>query len=121
MRLLAPYRVLDLTGPLGFVAGKVMADLGADVVKIEPPGGDVRNLFWIAANAGKRSVVLDLHSEKGRDLFRQLAAKADFVLESFKPGTFDYEDLRALNPALIVVGGGVLGVLLSGWAGDAAR
>jgi len=103
MRLLAPYRVLDLTGPLGFVAGKVMADLGADVVKIEPPGGDVRNLFWIAANAGKRSIVLDLQSENGQDLFRQLAAKADFVLESFKPGTLDYEELHALNPALIVV------------------
>ncbi len=41
--LLAPYRVLDLTGPLGYVCGKVMADLGADVVKIEPPGGDERD------------------------------------------------------------------------------
>ena len=99
--LLAPYRVLDLTGPLGFVAGKVMSDLGADVVKIEPPGGDRRDLYWIAANAGKRSVVLDL--VKDRAIFLRLAAKADFILESFKPGTLNYEELHAANPSLIVV------------------
>ncbi len=122
--LLRPYRVLDLTGPLGFIAGKVMADLGADVVKIEPPGGDPsrkwppfvskgglqppvqgsdQSLFWIAANAGKRSITLDLESERGRLLFRQLAAKADFLLESFMPGTLSYDVLRRENPSLIMV------------------
>lgn len=101
--LLAPYRVLDLTGPLGFVAGKVMADLGADVVKIEPPDGDVRDLYWMATNAGKRSVVLDLEDERGRDLLRALAARADFIFESFAPGNLDHEELRERNPALIVV------------------
>ena len=101
MKLLAPYRVLDLTGPIGYVCGKVMSDLGADVVKVEPPGGDVRDLFWIAGNAGKRSVTLDL--EKDRDLFRKLAAKADFILESFEPGTLNYDELRKSNPALIMV------------------
>jgi crotonobetainyl-CoA:carnitine CoA-transferase CaiB-like acyl-CoA transferase len=99
--LLAPYRVLDLTGPLGFVCGKVMADLGADVVKIEPPAGDERDLYWIAANAGKRSVTLDL--EKDRDLFRKLAAKADFIIETFAPGTLNYDELRKANPGLIMV------------------
>ncbi len=109
---LAPYRVLDLTDPLGFVTGKVMADLGADVVKIEPPGGDpsrkLQHLYWVAANAGKRSITLDLESEAGRQLFGQLAAKADFVLESFAPGTLEswgvgYDVLRVENPGLIMV------------------
>ncbi|HYS55624.1 MAG TPA: CoA transferase [Thermoanaerobaculia bacterium] len=101
--LLAPYRVLDLTGPLGYVCGKVMADLGADVVKIEPPGGDARDLYWVASNAGKRSVVVDLDSEGGRATLRRLVAKADFLIESFKPGTLDEAELRKLNPRLIVV------------------
>src|SRR5712691_2720708 len=110
--LLAPYRVLDVTGPLGFVAGKVLADLGADVVKIEPPGGDPartdEKLYWIAANAGKRSITIDLESDAGRKVFRQLASKTDFVLESFSPGTLDKwgigdEALRADNPGLIMV------------------
>src|SRR5216684_4955017 len=99
--LLAQYRVLDLTGPLGYVCGKVMSDLGADVVKIEPPGGDERNLYWIASNAGKRSVTLDL--EKDRDLFCKLAARADFILETFAPGTLNYDELRKGNPGLIMV------------------
>ncbi|HEY8130431.1 MAG TPA: CoA transferase [Thermoanaerobaculia bacterium] len=110
--LLKPYRVLDLTGPLGFVAGKVFADLGADVVKIEPPGGDPprteQNLYWIAANAGKRSITLDLQTDSGRQTLRRLAAKADFVLESFPPATLEswgigYEVLSADNPKLIMV------------------
>src|SRR5436309_1851706 len=110
--LLKPYRVLDLTGPLGFAAGKVFADLGADVVKIEPPGGDAarteQNLYWVAANAGKRSITLDLQRESGRQTLRALAAKADFLLESFPPGTLEswsvgYEVLRAENPGLIMV------------------
>src|SRR5712691_1863127 len=105
--LLTPYSVLDVTGPLGFVAGKVLADLGADVVKVEPPGGDPARsqqpLFWIAANAGKRSITIDLESADGRRLFGHLAAKVDFILESFPPGTLSYEELRKENPALIMV------------------
>lgn len=123
MKLLAPYRVLDLTGPLGFYTGKVLADLGADVVKVEPPGGDPsrkwpphlkngqdppQSLFWIAANAGKRSITLNLEGETGQRLFQRLTAKADFVVESFSPGTMaawglDYEVLRSDNPGLILV------------------
>ena len=120
--LLAPYRVLDLTGPLGYMAGRVLADLGADVVKIEPPGGDparrfqpavdtpdgAQSVFWLAANANKRSVTLDLQRNEGRELFRRLAAKADFVLESFAPGTLEswglgYAELSRLNPRLILL------------------
>src|SRR5437867_5908348 len=98
--LLAPYKVLDLTGPLGFVAGKVLADLGADVIKIEPPGGDPARsqqpLYWIAANAGKRSITIDLDTQQ----FRQLASRVDFILES---GTLSYEELRETNPKLIMI------------------
>ena len=104
--LLAPYRVLDLTGPLGYVAGKVLADLGAEVIKIEPPGGDPARawrdgLFWAATNAGKRSITLDLESD-GATLL-ELVRGADFLLESFRPGTLDYGVLAGENPALIMV------------------
>ncbi len=122
--LLAPYRVLDATGPLGFLAGRILADLGADVVKVEPPGGDPsrkwppvlpgkdgtapQGLFWLSTNANKRGITLDLESEEGRGLFRQLAEKADFLLESFPRGRMGawgltYESLARENPALIMV------------------
>jgi crotonobetainyl-CoA:carnitine CoA-transferase CaiB-like acyl-CoA transferase len=121
--LLAPYRVLDLTGPLGFLTGKILADLGADVVKVEPPGGDAsrrwapalpgrdgqpQGLFWLAFNAGKRGITLDLESEADRARLRRLLQQADFVLESGAPGTLDalelgYERLRRDNPGLIFV------------------
>lgn len=121
--LLAPYRVLDLSGPLGYLAGKLLADLGADVVKVEPPGGDPERrwppcaegagrerhgLYWLALNAGKRGVTLDLEQEAGRARLRRLAARADFLVESFPPGTLEakglgYDDLAAANRGLIWV------------------
>lgn len=123
MMLLKPYRVLDLTGSLGFLCGKILGDLGADVIKIEPPGGDpsrrlpphLRNdgdppqgLYWLALNVNKRGITLDLQSRAGHSLFLRLAKKADFVLESFPPGTLDkwglgYGELRKENPGLILV------------------
>ena len=111
--LLRSYRVLDLTGPLGFVTGKVLADLGADVIKIEPPGGDPARewrdgLYWAATNAGKRSITLDLHDSADQARFRELARKTDFILESFRPGTLNerglgYIVLSRENPGLIMV------------------
>jgi len=123
MSLLAPYRVLDLTGPLGFLTGRIFGDLGANVIKIEPPGGDVsrrlppflengngspQSLYWLAYNANKRGITLNLQSERGRDLFSQLALEADFIIESFPPGVleklgFEYESLQHQNPGLILV------------------
>src|SRR5919197_2308738 len=101
--LLAPYRVLDLTGPLGFLAGKVLADLGADVIKVEPPGGDpsrrwppvraprdghgAEGLFWTACNAGKRAITLDLDSEEGRQTLARLAPRVNFLIVTLHPGT----------------------------------
>lgn len=122
--LLAPYRVLDATGPLGFLAGKIFADLDADVVKVEPPGGDPsrkwppvlpgkdgiapQSLFWLSTNANKRGITLDLDSQEGRRRLRQLAERVDFLFESFPPGTMkawglEHESLRRENPALITV------------------
>ncbi|MBI4498391.1 MAG: CoA transferase [Chloroflexi bacterium] len=120
--LLGPYRVLDLTDEQGLLAGKLLGDLGADVIKVEPPGGDParrlgpfyhdqphpeRSLPWLAFNLNKRSITLNLACVDGQALFRRLVQSADFVLESFAPGYLEglglgYERLRALNPRLIV-------------------
>src|SRR5207244_9526535 len=98
--LLSPYRVLDLTDELGFLCGKIPGDLGADVVKVEPPGGDParrlgpfygnqpdpeKSLYWFGFNNNKRGITLNLESAKGRELFCRLAAKVDFIIEGCMP------------------------------------
>src|SRR5512136_920154 len=97
--LLAPFRVLDLTDEKGFLCGRVLGDLGADVIKIEPPGGDTgraigpfyhdiahpeKSLYWMACNANKRGVTLNIDVTEGQDIFKKLMKSADFVIESFK-------------------------------------
>ena len=119
--MLDGYRVLDLADEAGFLCGKVFADLGAEVIKIEPPGGDrarrrgpfahdvadpEQSLFWAGYNAGKQSFVLDLARGQDPEIFRELARDAHFVIESFPPGTMNdlgigYHDLRESNPGLI--------------------
>jgi crotonobetainyl-CoA:carnitine CoA-transferase CaiB-like acyl-CoA transferase len=121
--MLSPYRVLDLTDERGHFTGYLLAGLGAEVVAIEPPGGSRsrrvspfvggvpgpdRSLTHFAYNRGKRSVVLDLETEAGRDDLRRLAAGADVLLESDEPGRLarlglGYDDLARLNPALVYV------------------
>ena len=119
---LSPYTALDLTEGGFNWCGKLLADLGADVIKIEPPGGsptrkmgpfiadDNRNpdssLFWAAYCANKRSVTLDLDSQDDKARFAELARNADFLIESFKPGYMaslglGYDDLAPSNPALV--------------------
>lgn len=120
--LLTPYRVLDLTDERGFICGRMLADLGADVIKIEPPGGDPcrnigpfyhdvpdpeRSLHWFAYNANKRGITLDIESDDGGELFKSLAKGAHFVIESFAPGYMDslglgYGELSHVNPAIIL-------------------
>jgi crotonobetainyl-CoA:carnitine CoA-transferase CaiB-like acyl-CoA transferase len=120
--VLAPYLVLDLTGELGPLCAKILADLGADVIKVEPPTGDParwrgpfsddrpdpeQSLSWAAWNVNKRSVTLDLALSAGRDGLRRLAREADFLIESFPPGDLDrlglgYAALAEENPRLIV-------------------
>ena len=106
--MLSGIRVLDCTGRLGWLAGRLLADLGADVAKIEPPGAVLDGSDWRALNANKRLLRLDLGRPEGRAAFDRLAADADLVLASFRPGTarawlFDEARLRALSPRLIVV------------------
>ncbi len=118
---LSGYRVLDLSGPLGVYCGKLMADMGADVLKVEPPGGDPMrrtgpfvddqphsegSLYWLHFNTNKRSITLDINYPEGCSLFRRLAQKADLVLETFQPGFMDslglgYTGLAAINSGLV--------------------
>ncbi len=121
--MLSPYRVLDLTDERGLLCGKILADLGADVLQVEPPTGNTarrlgpfyqdevhpeRSLFWWAYTANKRSITLDLTTADGRDLLTRLIPSADFLIESGAPGEMaalglGYDALAALNPRLIVV------------------
>ena len=118
---LGPYRVLDLSEGGFNWCGKVLADLGADVVKVEPPGGSPtrsvgpfvdgeagpdRSLFWAAYCANKRGVTIDLDSRDGRDQLVRLVSGADILIESFRPGLLEglglgYSDLSAVNPGLV--------------------
>jgi crotonobetainyl-CoA:carnitine CoA-transferase CaiB-like acyl-CoA transferase len=100
--------VLDCTGPLGWLAGRLLADLGADVTKIEGPDAEIHNSGWRALNVNKRLLRLDLGKSAGRDELDGLAAGADLLLATFTPGTreaafFDHARLSAVNPRLIVV------------------
>lgn len=124
---LAGVRVLDVSayGP-GPLCGQVLADLGAEVIKIDLPGsGDPArdippfvsrdkaqrkeaSVWHLTFNRGKKGITLDIRKPEGQALFKQLAAKADVVIESFTPGTMEgwglaYADLKAVNPALILV------------------
>ena len=119
---LSGLRVLELADEKGQWCGKLMADMGAEVIKIEPPGGedsrvvgpfldDVphrdRSLSFWHYNTSKRGVTLSLDTEDGRDIFRRLAASADIILETFDAGFMEsiglgYESLAALNPKLIM-------------------
>ena len=118
---LSPYTVLDLTEGGFNWCGKVLADLGADVIKIEPPGGsptrsigpfvdDVpgpdRSLFWAAYCVNKRSITLDLNLDEGQTRLRELAGSADILIESAQPGHMTsiglgYSDLAVDNPGLV--------------------
>jgi crotonobetainyl-CoA:carnitine CoA-transferase CaiB-like acyl-CoA transferase len=121
--MLSPYRVLDLTTARGLLCGQILGDLGADVIKIEPPGGSParqlkpfyhdqphpdRSLYWWAYNRNKRGITLDLEPTEGRELLRRLATTAHFLIESDTPGSLarlglGYADLAAINPALIYI------------------
>ena len=120
---LSIYRVLDLADEKGMFCGKILAGLGADVIKVERPGGDTarnigpfyhnipdpeKSLFWFFHNSDKRSITCNLETHDGRDLFKKLVEKTDFLIESFHPGYMDslglgYSQLSEINPKIIVV------------------
>jgi benzylsuccinate CoA-transferase BbsE subunit len=115
-------RVLDLTQEPGFFTGKLLGDLGADVVKVEPPGGEAarrrppfwggvadqeRSILWLALNTSKRGITLDISRPRGREVLLGLAARADVLLESGSPGALragglGWDDLHACNRRLIL-------------------
>lgn len=116
--LLNGIRVLDLSRVLaGPYCGMMLADMGADVIKIEVPGkGDDARInypiingesaYFMNLNRNKRGITLNLKSEKGKEIFRELVKKSDIVLENYRPGVMDklglgYEDLKKINPAII--------------------
>lgn len=121
--MLSPYRILDLTDEKGLMCGKVMGDLGADVIKIERPGGDFtrnigpfyhdepdpeKSLFWFSFNANKRGLTLDIETADGQDIFKKLVKSADIIVESFPPGHMDkiglgYSVLEKINPGLSLI------------------
>ena len=122
-RALGHLRVLDLAGLEGQYAGKLFADLGADVIKIEPPGGDSTramapfagdvpdaetSLVFLNYNSNKRSAIVDLDTETGQETLKRLASTADVLIESNRPGYLDglglgYGDLSMMNPAIVFV------------------
>lgn len=112
-------RVLDMTRVFaGPIAGRTLSDLGADVVKIEPPDGDVTRLwgrktaglstYFTQQNCGKRNVCVDLNADAGAELVARLAEQADVVIENFRPGVMakfglDWSALSARKPSLIML------------------
>lgn len=119
--LLSPYKVVDLTNNLGWwMCGKLFADMGAEVIKVEPVGGDTKrslgpfynddpnpdnSLPWWFQNRGKKSITLDIETEDGRQLLYRLLEGADLLVQSFDPGYMGslglgYEDLKARFPKL---------------------
>ncbi len=120
--MLGPYRVLDLSDRRGFLCGKILGDLGADVIKVEPPGGEPsrntgpyyqddrdpeKSLYWYAFNTSKRGITLDLVSPQGRETLLRLVESANVVIESFAPGHMEglgleYSELRKTNPGIVM-------------------
>ena len=120
--LLSGCRVLDLAGPLGFHCVKLLADLGADVIKVEAPGGDEarrvppfkddlphpeKSLYFLHYNTNKRGITLNLDSRDGRGILLELARSADVVIDTSRPGRLDelglgFRELSAVNPRLIM-------------------
>ena len=114
-------RVLDLSGPMGVYCGKLMADMGADVIKVEPPGGDPMrdmgplvpdrvhpesSIHWLHFNTNKRSITLDVANPRGAQLLKDVSLEAGIVLETFSPGYMNslglgYDHLSKGNPGLV--------------------
>ncbi|MDP6783440.1 MAG: CoA transferase, partial [Dehalococcoidia bacterium] len=118
--MLEGYRALDLTDWRGWLCGRVLADMGTEVTKVEPPDGDPdrmrgpfyhgeahreKSLWWWAYNQGKKSITLDIETPAGAELLRSLVKQTDFFIENFPPGHLDglglgHTTLQPLNPSL---------------------
>jgi crotonobetainyl-CoA:carnitine CoA-transferase CaiB-like acyl-CoA transferase len=120
--LLGSYRVLDLTSENGYLCGEILAEMGADVIKIENPRGDSgrklgpfyqqvadreKSLYWFAYNLNKRGITLDIETENGRQILSRLIKKADFLIESFHTGYLDslglsFAKIHEINPKIVM-------------------
>ena len=120
--MLECYRVLDLSDEKGALCARVMADFGADTIKVERPGGDSsrkigpfykdvvdpeKSLHWFAFNRNKKSITLDIKTPEGQEIFKKLVKKADVIIESYDPGVLescnlDYLNLKQINPNIIL-------------------
>ena len=121
--MLSPYTVLDLTDHRGEFTSMALGDMGAEVIKVEPPQGSAsrtmgpfvndaqepeRSLHYFAFNRNKRGVTLDLNVEAGRRALISLSKQADFIIESASPGEMDrlgvgFETLKQTNPCIVYV------------------
>jgi benzylsuccinate CoA-transferase BbsE subunit len=122
MTALSDLRVLDLADIKGALCAKLLGDMGANVIKIEPPGGDPmrcigpfldgtphpdRSLFFWFYHTSKRGITLDVSQSAGQEIFKQLVAKTDVLIESSQPGGLaefglSYNDLKQVNPRLVL-------------------
>ena len=122
-KVLKDCRVLDLTNEMGFLCGKILGDLGADVIKVEKPGGDParnmgpfykdiphpeKSLYWFAYNNNKRGITLNIESSDGREILKKLIKSADILIESFSPGYMNelglgYSELSRRNNEKLVM------------------
>jgi crotonobetainyl-CoA:carnitine CoA-transferase CaiB-like acyl-CoA transferase len=120
--MLSPFRALDMTDGKGSLCGKILADLGAEVIKVERPEGDSsrdsgafylgipgpeRSLSWFAFNQGKKSVTLNLETGDGQQILKRLVQTSHFLIESFEPAYLDrmglgYEVMSQVNPSLVM-------------------
>ena len=129
--LLPGFRVLDLSSAMGAFCGKILRDLGMDVIKVEPPEGDATrseppfakgwaqregSLRFAYLNAGKRSITLDITKRSGRMLLLDLVARSDIVLESFEPGYLEAQHLG--HGALVERRPNIILVSLTGFGQD---
>ncbi|GAI07246.1 unnamed protein product, partial [marine sediment metagenome] len=100
---LSDYRVLDMTDEKGMLCSRLLADMGAEVIRVEKPGAGSANLSLCWENLGKHSITLSIETEVGQGLFKRLIRTADVLVESYQPGyldelNLDYSELRQINP-----------------------
>jgi len=105
--ILSGYRVLDLTDEKGMLCSRYLSDMGAEVIRIEKPGGSARSLFFWATNLGKRAITLNIELKPGQQVFKRLVETADVLVESYLPGYLEalglgYPELSQINPRLVM-------------------
>jgi len=120
--LLSNCRGLELTDDRGQICGEILSELGVEIIKVEPPGGEpsrsmgpyfhdepdpLKSLYWAAHNRDKKSITLDIETTDGQEIFKSLAKRVDLIIESFPPGHLGhlglgYEALHNVNPKLVM-------------------